>query len=78
MQRRLRRDRTGAEARISHLRRRYSLDRSRLKGDEGQQTRTEWGILAENTDTFTVRTPVKHSRSFTLLEQTYSPRAAVA
>jgi hypothetical protein len=41
------------------------LDRSLLKGDEDQQTWTEWGILAENTDTFAVRTPVKHSRSFT-------------
>jgi hypothetical protein len=36
-QRRMRRYRTGAEGRISHLKRRYGLDRSRLKGDEGEQ-----------------------------------------
>ena len=36
-QRRLRRCRTGEEGRISHLKRRYGLDRSRLKGDEGRQ-----------------------------------------
>jgi IS5 family transposase len=46
--RRLRRYRTGAEGRISHLKRRYGLDRSRLKGDDGQQIWTEWGILAYN------------------------------
>jgi len=40
--RRLRRYRTGAEGRVSHLKRRYGLDRSRLKGDEGQQIWTEW------------------------------------
>jgi hypothetical protein len=36
-QRRLRRYRTGAEGRISHFKRRYGLDRSRLKGDDGRQ-----------------------------------------
>jgi transposase, IS5 family len=36
-QRRLRRYRTGAEGRISHLKRRDALDRSRLKGHEGQR-----------------------------------------
>jgi len=36
-QRRLQRYRTGAEGRISHLKRGYGLDRSRLKGDQGQQ-----------------------------------------
>jgi len=55
--RRLRRYRTGAEGRISHLKRRYGLDRSRLKGDEGQQIWTEWAILAYNADTLAVRTP---------------------
>ena len=55
-QRRLRRYRTGAEGRISHLKRRYGLDRSRLKGDEGRQIWTEWAILAYNTDTLAVRT----------------------
>jgi transposase, IS5 family len=54
-QRRMRRYRTGAEGRISHLKRRYGLDRSRLKGDEGRQIWTEWAILAYNTDTLTVR-----------------------
>lgn len=55
-QRRLRKYRTGAEGRISHLKRRYGLDRSRLKGDDGQQIWTEWAILAYNTDTLAVRT----------------------
>jgi IS5 family transposase len=54
-QRRMRRYRTGAEGRISHLKRRYGLDRSRLKGDDGRQIWTEWAILAYNTDTLTVR-----------------------
>jgi len=54
-QRRLRRYRTGAEGRVSHLKRRYGLDRSRLKGDQGRQIWTEWGILAYNLDTITVR-----------------------
>jgi IS5 family transposase len=53
--RRLRRYRTGAEGRVSHLKRRYGLDRSRLKGDEGRQIWTEWGILAYNADTLAVR-----------------------
>ena len=55
-QRRLRKYRTGAEGRISHLKRRYGMDRSRLKGDEGQQIWTEWAILAYNSDTLAVRT----------------------
>jgi transposase, IS5 family len=55
-QRRLRRYRTGPERRISHLKRRYGMDRSRLKGDEGQHIWTEWAILAYNTDTLAVRT----------------------
>ena len=54
--RRLRRYRTGAEGRISHLKRRYGMGRSRLKGDEGQRIWTEWGILAYNADTLAVRT----------------------
>ena len=54
-QRRLRRYRTGQEGRISHLKRRYGLDRSRLKGDQGRQIWTEWAILAYNTDTLAVR-----------------------
>jgi IS5 family transposase len=39
-QRRLQRYRTGAEGRISHLKRGYGLNRSRLKGDQGRQTWT--------------------------------------
>jgi transposase, IS5 family len=54
--RRLARYRTGAEGRVSHLKRRYGLDRTRLKGDEGEQIWTEWAILAYNTDTLAVRT----------------------
>jgi IS5 family transposase len=54
-QRRLQRYRTGAEGRISHLKRRYGLDRSRLKGDQGQQIWTGWAILAYNADTLAVR-----------------------
>jgi len=52
----MRRYRTGAEGRVSHLKRRYGLVRSRLKGDEGRQIWTEWAILAYNTDTLAVRT----------------------
>ena len=55
-QRRLGRYRTGAEGRISHLKRRYGLDRSRLKGDEGQRIWTGWSILAYNADTLAIRT----------------------
>jgi IS5 family transposase len=54
-QRRLQRYRTGAEGRISHLKRGYSLNRSRLKGDEGRQTWTGWAILAYNADTLAIR-----------------------
>jgi IS5 family transposase len=54
--RRLRRYRTGSEGPISHLKRRYGLDRSHLKGDQGRQIWTEWGILAYNLDTLAVRT----------------------
>ena len=53
--RRLQRYRTGAEGRISHPKRRYGLGRSRLKGHEGQQIWTEWGILTYNADTLAVR-----------------------
>ncbi len=54
-QRRMQRYRTGAEGRISHLKRGYGLGRSRLKGDEGQQIWTGWTILAYNADTLAVR-----------------------
>ena len=54
-QRRLQRYRTGAEGRISHLKRGYGLNRSRLKGDEGRQIWTGWTILTYNADTLAVR-----------------------
>jgi IS5 family transposase len=55
-QRRLGRYRTGAEGRISHLKRSYGLRRSRLKGQAGTRTWTAWGILAYNLDTLAIRT----------------------
>ncbi len=55
-QRRTQRYRTGAEGRISHLKRAYGLRRSRLKGHQGQQTWTGWAILAYNLDTPAVHT----------------------
>jgi IS5 family transposase len=54
-QRRLQRYRTGTEGRISHLKRGYGLDRSRLKGDQGRQIWTGWAVLAYNADTLAVR-----------------------
>jgi IS5 family transposase len=54
-QRRLQKYRTGAEGRISHLKRGYGMDRSRLKGDDGQQIWTGWAVLAYNADTLAVR-----------------------
>jgi IS5 family transposase len=53
---RLARYRTGAEGRISHLKRSYGLRRSRLKGHHGQRIWTGWAILAYNLDTFAVHT----------------------
>jgi IS5 family transposase len=52
-QRRLQRYRTGAEGRISHVKRGYGLRRSRLKGDQGQRIWTGWATLAYNLDTYT-------------------------
>jgi transposase, IS5 family len=48
--------RTGIEGRISHLKRRYGLRRSRLKGDDGMQIWTGWAILAYDLDTLAIRT----------------------
>jgi IS5 family transposase len=48
--------RTAIEGRISHLMRSYGLRRSRLKGHDGQQTNTGWGILTYNLDTLAIRT----------------------
>jgi transposase, IS5 family len=55
-QRRMQRYRTGAEGRISHLKRAYGLRRSRLKGDQGQRIWTAWSTLAYNLDTY-IRLP---------------------
>ncbi|HET6868652.1 MAG TPA: transposase [Solirubrobacteraceae bacterium] len=54
-QRRLARYRTGAEGRISHLKRGYGMRRSRLKGEHGMKTWTGWAILAYNLDTLAIR-----------------------
>jgi IS5 family transposase len=54
--RRLARFRVGIEGRISHLKRRYGLKRSRLKGHHGTKTWTAWAILAYNLDTLAIRT----------------------
>jgi IS5 family transposase len=51
-QRRLARYRTGAEGRISHLKRRHGLRRSRLKGGQGERTWTGWAVLAYNIETY--------------------------
>jgi IS5 family transposase len=53
--RRLARFRVGIEGRISHLKRRYGLKRSRLKGHRGAKTWTAWAILAYNLDTLAIR-----------------------
>lgn len=54
--RRLAKFRVGIEGRISHLKRRYGLKRSRLKGHHGARTWTAWAILAYNLDTLAIRT----------------------
>jgi IS5 family transposase len=48
--------RTGIEGRISHLKRRYGLRRSRPKGHDGMRTWTGWAILAYDLDTLAIRT----------------------
>ena len=53
--RRLAKFRVGAEGRISHLKRRYGLNRSRLKGGRGARTWAAWAILAYNLDTLALR-----------------------
>ena len=50
--RRLARYRVGAEGRISHLKRRHGLRRSRLKGAEGERTWTGWAVFAYNVETY--------------------------
>jgi transposase, IS5 family len=59
--------RTGIEGRISHLKRRYGMLRSRLKGDDGMQIWTEWAIL-----TYDV-TPSPSEPTETLLEARLHP-----
>jgi transposase, IS5 family len=54
--RRLARYRVGCEGRISHLKRRYGLARTRLKEHDGATTWVGWGILAYNLDTLAIRT----------------------
>ena len=54
--RRLAKFRVGCEGRISHLKRRYGLRRSRLKGHQGARTWAAWAILAYNLDTLAIRT----------------------
>jgi transposase, IS5 family len=51
--RRRQRYRTGAEGRVSHLKRGYGLRRSRLKGDEGHRMWDGWAAFTYNTDTYT-------------------------
>jgi len=51
--RRRKRYRTGAEGRISHLKRGYGLNRSRLKGNEGHQIWDGWATLTYNAETYT-------------------------
>ncbi len=55
-QRRLGRYRVGSEGRISHLKRRYGLRRSRLKGKIGVDIWTGWAALAYNLDTYRLYT----------------------
>jgi IS5 family transposase len=54
-QRRLAKYRTGAEGRISHLKRSYGLRRTRLKGSAGARAWSAWAILAYNLDTLAIR-----------------------
>ena len=51
--RRRKRYRTGAEGRVSHLKRGYGLRRSRLKGDEGHHIWDGWATFTYNADTYT-------------------------
>lgn len=53
--RRLAKFRVGCEGRISHLKRRYGLRRSRLKGHQGARTTAAWAILAYDLDTLAIR-----------------------
>ncbi len=50
--RRLARYRTGAEGRVSHLKRRHGLRRSRLKGSQGERIWTGWAAFTYNVETY--------------------------
>jgi len=52
--RRLARYRVGCEGRISHLKRSYGLDRTKLRGHPGAQTWVGWAVLAYNLDTLAI------------------------
>lgn len=54
--RRLAKYRVGCEGRISHVKRRYGVRRTRLKGQDGARTSVGWGILTYNLDTLAIRT----------------------
>jgi len=54
--RRLAKFRVGCEGRISHLKRRYGMRRSRLKGHHGARTWAAWAVLTYNLDTLAIRT----------------------
>jgi IS5 family transposase len=54
--RRLARYRVGCEGRISHLKRRYAVRRTRLKGQDGARTSVGWSVLTYNLDTLAIRT----------------------
>jgi IS5 family transposase len=47
--------RVGCEGRISHLKRRYGMRRTRLRGQDGAKTWIGWGILAYNLDTLALQ-----------------------
>jgi IS5 family transposase len=53
--RRLARYRVGCEGRLSHLKRRYGLARSRLKRHDGTRTWVGWAVLTYNLDTLAIR-----------------------
>ena len=76
-QRRLARYRTGEEGRISHLKRRYGLDRSRLKGDRAADL-DRMGDLGLQPRHPRCPDPVKHCEALTRSEQTHSLRTGRA
>jgi transposase, IS5 family len=47
--------RVGCEGRISHLKRRYGLRRSRLRGEDGAGAWVGWGVLTYNLDTLALQ-----------------------